>query len=44
MTGAGLMTVGELSRRTGTPARALRAWTDLGLVYSRIASKPISRP
>lgn len=34
MTGAGLMTVGELSRRTGTPARALRAWTDLGLVYS----------
>ncbi|MGH3291223.1 MAG: MerR family transcriptional regulator, partial [Trebonia sp.] len=34
MTGAGLMTVGELSRRTGTPARALRSWTDLGLVYS----------
>ncbi|MGH3270529.1 MAG: MerR family transcriptional regulator, partial [Trebonia sp.] len=34
MTGAGLMTVGELSRRTGTPARALRAWTDMGLVYS----------
>lgn len=28
------MTVGQLSRRTGTPARALRAWTDLGLVYS----------
>ena len=28
------MTVGELSRRTGTPARALRAWTDMGLVYS----------
>jgi DNA-binding transcriptional MerR regulator len=28
------MTVGELSRRTGTPARALRAWTDTGLVYS----------
>jgi MerR family copper efflux transcriptional regulator len=28
------MTVGELSRRSGTPARALRAWTDLGLVYS----------
>lgn len=34
MTGTGLMTVGELSRRTGTPARALRAWTDTGLVYS----------
>ena len=34
MTGAGLMTVGELSRRTATPARALRAWTDMGLVYS----------
>jgi DNA-binding transcriptional MerR regulator len=28
------MTVGELSRRTGTPAKALRAWTDMGLVYS----------
>lgn len=28
------MTVGELSRRTGAPARALRAWTDMGLVYS----------
>jgi DNA-binding transcriptional MerR regulator len=28
------MTVGELSRRTGTPARALRGWTDTGLVYS----------
>jgi MerR family copper efflux transcriptional regulator len=34
VTGAGLMTVGELSRRTGTPARALRGWTDTGLVYS----------
>lgn len=34
MTGAALMTVGELSRRSGTPARALRAWTDTGLVYS----------
>jgi DNA-binding transcriptional MerR regulator len=34
VTGAGLMTVGALSRRTGTPARALRAWTDTGLVYS----------
>jgi MerR family copper efflux transcriptional regulator len=34
VTGTGLMTVGELSRRTGTPARALRAWTDMGLVYS----------
>jgi DNA-binding transcriptional MerR regulator len=28
------MTVGELSRRSGTPARALRTWTDMGLVYS----------
>lgn len=28
------MMVGELSSRTGTPARALRAWTDTGLVYS----------
>ena len=34
MTGNGLMTVGDLSCRTGTPARALRAWTDMGLVYS----------
>jgi DNA-binding transcriptional MerR regulator len=28
------MTIGVLSRRTGTPAKALRAWTDMGLVYS----------
>jgi DNA-binding transcriptional MerR regulator len=28
------MTVGELSRRTGMPAKALRTWTDMGLVYS----------
>jgi DNA-binding transcriptional MerR regulator len=28
------MTIGELSRRTGTPAKSLRAWTDIGLVYS----------
>ena len=34
VTGTGPMTVGELSQRTGTPARALRAWTDMGLVYS----------
>jgi MerR family copper efflux transcriptional regulator len=34
VTGNGLMTVGDLSCRTGTPARALRAWTDMGLVYS----------
>jgi MerR family copper efflux transcriptional regulator len=33
MTGSGLMTIGELSRRTGTPVKALRAWTDMGLVY-----------
>ena len=34
MSGNGLMTIGELSRRTGTPVKALRAWTDMGLVYS----------
>lgn len=34
MTGGGLMTIGELSRRSGTPVKALRAWTDMGLVYS----------
>jgi len=28
------MTIGELSRRSGTPVKALRIWTDLGLVYS----------
>ncbi|WP_140403932.1 MULTISPECIES: MerR family transcriptional regulator [unclassified Nocardioides] len=28
------MTVGELSRRTGVPAKNLRAYTDAGLVYS----------
>jgi hypothetical protein len=28
------MTIGELSRRTGTPIKALRAYTDTGLVYS----------
>jgi DNA-binding transcriptional MerR regulator len=33
MTG-GLMTIGELSRRSGTPVKALRAWTDMGLIYS----------
>lgn len=30
MSGNGLMTVGELSRRTGTPVKAVRAWTDMG--------------
>jgi DNA-binding transcriptional MerR regulator len=30
----GLMTIGELSRRTGTPVKALRTYTDMGLVYS----------
>jgi MerR family copper efflux transcriptional regulator len=34
MTRAGPMTIGELSRRSGTSAKALRAWTDMGLVYS----------
>jgi DNA-binding transcriptional MerR regulator len=34
MTGGGLMTIGELSRRSGTPVKALRAYTDMGLVYS----------
>lgn len=33
MTGR-LMTIGELSRRSSTPVKALRAWTDMGLVYS----------
>ena len=28
------MTIGELSRRSGTPVKALRAYTDMGLVYS----------
>ncbi|WP_175410218.1 MerR family transcriptional regulator [Streptomyces sp. TRM64462] len=28
------MTVGELSRRTGVPVKTLRAYTDLGLVYT----------
>ncbi len=34
MTRGGLMTIGELSRRGGTPVKALRAYTDLGLIYS----------
>lgn len=29
-----LMTVGELSRRTGVPTKNLRAYTDWGLIYS----------
>lgn len=29
-----LMTVGELSRRTGVPPKNLRAYTDWGLIYS----------
>jgi DNA-binding transcriptional MerR regulator len=28
------MTVGELSRRTGVPVKALREYTDLGLIYT----------
>lgn len=34
MSEAGLMTIGELSRRGGVPVKALRAYTDMGLVYS----------
>jgi DNA-binding transcriptional MerR regulator len=29
-----LMTIGELSRRTGLPIRNLREYTDLGLIYT----------
>jgi DNA-binding transcriptional MerR regulator len=29
-----LMTVGELSRRTGVPIKALREYTDAGLIYT----------
>ena len=29
-----LMTIGELSRRTGTPVRALRRYEQLGLIYT----------
>ena len=29
-----LMTVGELSRRTGIPVKALREYTDWGLIYT----------
>ncbi|MFD0900095.1 MerR family transcriptional regulator [Actinomadura sediminis] len=28
------MTVGELSRQTGVPVKTLRAYTDLGLIYT----------
>jgi DNA-binding transcriptional MerR regulator len=28
------MTIGELSRRTGVPVKTLRAYTDLGLIYT----------
>jgi MerR family transcriptional regulator, copper efflux regulator len=34
MNRAGLMTIGELSRRVGIPVKALRGYTDAGLVYS----------
>ncbi|MFF3229032.1 MerR family transcriptional regulator [Nocardia suismassiliense] len=33
-TGADQMTIGELSRRTGVSVRALREYTDLGLIYT----------
>lgn len=31
---SGRMTVGELSRRTGVPVKALRRYTDWGLIYT----------
>ncbi|MFC4004072.1 MerR family transcriptional regulator [Prauserella oleivorans] len=34
MTSNGLMTVGELSRRTGVPIKTLRQYTDSGLIYT----------
>jgi DNA-binding transcriptional MerR regulator len=34
MTSSGLMSIGELSRRAGMPVKALRAYTDMGLMYS----------
>ena len=34
MNRSGLMTIGELSRRGGIPVKALRGYTDMGLVYS----------
>ena len=34
MTDTGLMTIGELSRRTGTPIKALREYADQGLIYT----------
>lgn len=34
MTSTKLMTVGELSRRTGVPIKTLRQYTDWGLIYT----------
>jgi MerR family transcriptional regulator, copper efflux regulator len=34
MTDVGLMTIGELSRRTGMPVKALREYADQGLIYT----------
>ncbi|HEV3288474.1 MAG TPA: MerR family transcriptional regulator [Streptosporangiaceae bacterium] len=31
---AEVMTIGTLSRRTGTPVKALRAYEDMGLIYT----------
>jgi MerR family copper efflux transcriptional regulator len=31
---AGVMTIGTLSRRTGIPVKALRAYEDMGLIYT----------
>jgi MerR family copper efflux transcriptional regulator len=31
---AGVMTIGTLSRRTGTPVKTLRAYEDMGLIYT----------
>jgi MerR family transcriptional regulator, copper efflux regulator len=35
-----LMTVGELARRTGMSAKAIRKFEGLGLIYSAAAARP----
>lgn len=40
MTSNGLMTVGELSRRTDVPIKALREYADWGLIYTVGAAPP----
>jgi MerR family copper efflux transcriptional regulator len=48
MNRTGLMTVGALSRRGGIPVKALRAYSDKGLVYpagrSRRATGSLTSP